>query len=152
MTKYRTMLAVLLVAGAVTLLPSVAQAGGRFDTRDRGSRYIGGSHYRGGHHYGSSRSHFGFSIGFGSGSHWGPRYSHTSFSFGTYRPHSYYRSYRPVYVPAPVYCPPPAVVYRPAPVYVAPAPVVVMPRTYSAPCYTTPSTYYYSSGGYYYGR
>ena len=148
MKQYKAVLAVLLVAGVVTLLPSVAEAGGRFNTHNRGSRYIGG--YGGGHHHGSS--HFGFSVGFGSGSHWGPSYSHASFSYGTYRPHSYYRSHHPVYVPAPVYCPPPAVIYRPAPVYIAPAPVIVTPRSYGAPCYTTPSTYHYPSGGYYYGR
>ena len=143
MNVCKSLLGAMVVAGSVALLPSVAEAGHRFNV-DRGSRYSHGGYHHGGH----SRSSFGFSIGFGSGSYCGPRYSYSSFSYGTYRPH--YRSYyRPVYVAPPVYCPPP-VVYS-APVYYAPAPVVVVPRTYSAPCYT-PSTYYYSGGGYYYGR
>ena len=138
----RSALITLTALAAVTLLPAVASADGRFRGYDRGSRYDGHRHHRGG-------SFFGFSIGVGH------RSSHYDFgyrrSYGSYGSH--YRSYCPppvVYAPPPVYYSPP-VVYR-APVYHSPRVYYSAPaRYYSTPCYTPPTSYHFR-GSYYYGR
>lgn len=142
----------VVALGALVLAPAVASAGGRFGT-DRGGRYSG-YHGGGGRGYSGSRSHFDISIGFGSGGYHRGGYSYSSFRYSTGRP--YYRDYyrpRPVvvYSPPVVACPPP-VVYVAPPVVYSPAPVVYYPapRVYAAPAY--PTSYYYSSGGYYCGR
>ena len=152
--KKSSLMSVVALA-TLMLMPAVASAEHRFGT-DRGSRYHGGSYrgssYHGGHGFrSSSRSHFGISIGFGSGGYHRGGYSYTNLHFG--RSPSYYRGgytryYPPVYS-APVYCPPP-VVYAPAPsvIYAPPPAVVYYPSP--RPVYT--SSYYYSSGGYYCGR
>ena len=127
----RSALIGLLAVALVPLMTASAEAG-----RDR--------HHGHGHRHSHSRSNFSVSVGFGVSNY--DRYSSARYNY-----HYGSAYYRPVY--RETYCAPP-VVYRPAPVYCPPPAVVVYPRTYYRPVYTpvyTPS-YYRSEVRFYYGR
>lgn len=108
----------VLMMGSFAMADSCGRGGGRGD-------WGGGDRHGGDRHGGS---HWSVSVGFGFGSPSYERYPRV------YCPPVYRER---VYVPAPVYYPPP-VVYVPAPVYCPPPQVY-----YSPPVYCPPPTVYY---------